>query len=368
MEYINWLNGKLGTDIYESKYQSGSDVDLDAFFTRVSNGNKKVKDLIVNKQFIFGGRILANRGLKDRKLTLSNCYVIAPPEDNIESIFECASKLARTFSYGGGCGIDISNLRPRGASTSNAAKESSGAVSFMHIMSTITGTIAQNGRRGALMISMDVNHPDIQEFIDCKTDLKRVQFANISVRVNNDFMKAVENDDDYILRWPCDTQFVWYNEPIEYNKLYKAIDDRGQLSCYYKKVKAKELFNKLAYNNWDYAEPGILYWDNITQHNMLNNNPNFKYAGTNPCAEEPLPAGGSCLLGSLVLSGFVENPFTHKAHFNFDKFEEAVCVAVAALNQVLLEGEKLHPLREQRESVYDWKQIGLKISRPIKTA
>lgn len=130
--------------------------------------------------------------LKIKKGSLSNCYVLPAPEDNLESILECAKQMARTFSYGGGVGIDLSNLRPRGATTHNAAKESSGPVSFMDLFSQVTQTISQNGRRGATMISLSINHPDIEEFIDCKTDLDRVKYANISVRVTDDFMKAVE--------------------------------------------------------------------------------------------------------------------------------------------------------------------------------
>ena len=353
LQIKKWVNGDIGYDIFNGKYRHNNET-LEEFFDRVSGGFEPIRQLIAEKKFLFGGRILANRGIKDKKVTLSNCYVLAPPEDNLESIFECSGKLARTYSYGGGCGIDLSLLRPAGATTHNASKESSGPVSFMEIFSQVTGTISQNGRRGALMISMDVNHPDIESFIDCKTDLSKVNFANISIRVNDDFMKAVEEDKDYFLRWPCNTPApVAVADNCEYNVLYQSN------GSYFKRVKAKKLFEKLSFNNWNYAEPGILYWDNISQNNMLNQHLDFAYAGTNPCAEEPLPAGGSCLLGSLNLSEFVVNPFTHKAYFDFDGFEEAVAIAVIALNQVLKEGADLHPLAEQRQSVKDWRQIGL---------
>lgn len=287
MTVEEWLNNnELALKIWHNKYQNGNET-FEEWLDRVSAKDERVQRLILEKKFIFGGRILANRGITDRKVTYSNCYVIAPPEDNIESIFECAGKLARTFSYGGGCGVDLSKLRPRGAKTNNAAKESSGSVSFMDIFSSVTGTIAQNGRRGALMISLDINHPDIEEFIDCKTDLSRVNFANISVRVNDKFMKAVENDEDYILRWPC-TEYDTFNYEINapYNELKSTVSIQGN-RVYYKRVKAKELFNKLVKNNWNYAEPGILYWDRISNYNLVANDPNFSYAGTNPCAEEP---------------------------------------------------------------------------------
>ena len=271
-----WLNNnKLSCDIYNKKYRNEEE-SFEEFLNRVSHEYEPIKNLIINKKFIFGGRILANRGISGRKTSLSNCYVVTPPEDNLESIFECASKLARTYSYGGGCGINLSNLRPKGAITHNAAKESTGPVSFMDIYSQVTGTISQSGRRGALMISLDINHPDIEDFIDCKTDLSKVNYANISVMVNDKFMEAVEKDEDYILRWPCDSNIDSVQGNLSYNNLYSI----GNI--YIKKVKARNLFNKLVKNNWDYAEPGILYWDRIQGYNLLDNT-DFKYAGTNPC-------------------------------------------------------------------------------------
>ena len=355
----DWLgDNDLALAIYNKKYRNG-DETFEEFLKRISGNNPTIQELILEKKFIFAGRILASRGIASRKVTYSNCYVVTPPEDNIESIFECGKRLARTYSYGGGCGTDLSNLRPNGSVVHNASKTSSGPVSFMDMFSQITQTISQNGRRGALMLSLDVRHPDIEEFIDCKTDLNRVQFANISVRVSSDFMKAVETNSDYLLHWPCDMDISKQEiEKIEeYNKLVVVETQCGPV--YLKKVKAIDIFNKLAKNNWDYAEPGMLFWDNIEGHNLLNNDPNFKYAGTNPCAEEPLPAGGSCLLGSLNLSEFVLWPFTERAQIDWDRLEEATRLAVRALNLVLIEGVTLHPLEEQRNSVSQWRQIGL---------
>ena len=150
MTVQEWLgeNNQLGIDIWEKKYQRNGE-DFEQWLDRVSGENEDVRRLIKEKKFLFGGRILSNRGAyKDgEKVTYSNCYVVTPPEDNIESIFNCASKLARTFSYGGGCGIDIGKLAPRGAKVNNTAKATSGAVSFMDLYSLVTGLIGQNGRR-----------------------------------------------------------------------------------------------------------------------------------------------------------------------------------------------------------------------------
>ena len=342
MTIEEWLGeeNQLGMDIWTKKYcQEGE--DFEAWLNRISGGNQEIAEYIRQKKFLFGGRILSNRGLQEqgRKITFSNCYVIAPPEDEIESIFDCAKKLARTYSYGGGCGIDISKLAPRGAKINNAAKETSGSVSFMDLYSMVTGLIGQNGRRGALMISIDCSHPDVQEFIELKTDLDKVTKANISVRIHEDFMEAVKKNEDYLLHYTRQAT----GEVIE------------------KTVSARELFRRIAETNWDYAEPGALFWDRITSWNLLSNTEEFSYAGVNPCAEEPLPAGGSCLLGSINLSQFVQNPFTDNASFDFEGLKDCVRASVRALNEVLEEGLPLHPLAEQRESVARWRQIGLGI-------
>ena len=164
MTVQEWLgkDNQLGQDIWERKYRYENE-SFDKWIERVSGGNTTIAQLIKDKKFLFGGRILANRGLenKGRKISLSNCYVIEPPEDNIESIFDCAKKLARTYSYGGGCGVDISKLSPRGAKVNNAAKETTGSVSFMDLYSMVTGLIGQSGRRGALMLSLSCEHPDL---------------------------------------------------------------------------------------------------------------------------------------------------------------------------------------------------------------
>ena len=342
MTVEEWLGeeNQLGTDIWTKKYRNEGE-DFEAWVQRISGGNEEIGKYIKEKKFLFGGRILSNRGLhkQGRKVTYSNCYVIAPPEDEIEDIFDCAKKLARTYSYGGGCGIDISKLSPRGAKINNAAKETSGAVSFMELYSLVTALIGQNGRRGALMISIDCSHPDVTEFIELKTDLDKVTKANISIRIHEDFMKAVKNNEEYLLHYTRETT----GEVIE------------------KKVNARDLFRRITETNWDYAEPGALFWDRVESWNLLSNTKEFSYAGVNPCAEEPLPAGGSCLLGSINLSAFVENPFTDEAYFDFDEFKKCVQASVRALNEVLEEGLPLHPLKEQRESVEQWRQIGLGI-------
>lgn len=333
MTVQDWLgaDNQLGIDIWERKYRR-NDETFDQWLDRVSGNDSRVRELIVKKKFIPGGRILSNRGITNSRVTYSNCYVIAPPEDSIEAIYESRMKLARTYSYGGGCGIDISKLAPAGAKVHNQAERTTGAVSFMQGYSQTTEEIGQNGRRGALMISLDCHHPDLPEFIDIKTKENSVTKANISVRVTDDFMKAVENNADWTMTFTRPET----GETIE------------------RTLPAKQLFNRLCENNWNWAEPGMLFWDNITKYNLLSENSEFEYAGVNPCAEEPLPAGGSCLLGSINLAEFVQN-----GEFMFDDFYHTINIAVRALNDILDEGLPLHPLQEQRDSVGDWRQIGL---------
>lgn len=337
MTVQEWLGteNQLGQDIWERKYRYENET-FDEWINRVSGGNSEIANLIKEKKFLFGGRILANRGLenKGRKISLSNCYVIEPPEDNIESIFDCAKKLARTYSYGGGCGVDISKLSPRGAKVNNAAKETTGSVSFMDLYSMVTGLIGQAGRRGALMLSLSCEHPDLEEFIGIKSDLDRVTKANISIRITDKFMAAVKNKTPFTL---------------SFTRL-----ETGETIT--KEIDAYEMFHKMCEMNWDYAEPGMLFWDRINNWNLLSCDDEFEYAGTNPCAEEPLPAGGSCLLGSINLAEFACD-----TGFDFESFKHCVKSSVIALNEVLDEGLPLHPLEEQRESVYDWRQIGLGI-------
>ena len=335
MKIEDWLgeDNQLGIDIWHRKYQRNGET-FDQWLDRVSINNQYIRNLIIQKKFLPAGRILSNIGIDDEKCSLSNCYVITPPEDSIESIYKTCSKLARTYSYGGGCGIDISNLAPEGAKVHNQAKATSGAVSFMDTFSQVTQQIGQNGRRGALMISISDTHPDLEKFITIKSDLNKVNYANISVRISDAFMKAVEEDKDWELKFER--------------------KETGEVIS--KTVKAKELFRKLCEQNWDYAEPGMLFWDRINNYNLLSNTKSFKYAGVNPCAEEPLPAGGSCNLCAINLSAFVKD-----AEFDFDDFSYVVQEAVKYQNEILTEGLKRHPLKEQQESVANYRQIGIGI-------
>lgn len=346
-----WLgeDNTLGLDIWKKKYADGR--TYNEWMYDVTGGDMQLAKLIESKKFLFGGRILANRNNASvtSKKTYSNCYVIAPPEDNLESIFNTAKKLARTFSYGGGCGIDLSKLSFKGAAIHNAAKSSSGVVSFMELYDKTTEIIGQNGRRGALMMSLSSNHPDILEFIDVKRDLKKINNANLSVRVDDDFMiKARDTDEE--------------NYELIFNRSMYDSDTKTEKDMSGTKINPNALLMKLSEYNWETGEPGILFWDNIRRGGLLSNEPGFNYGGVNPCAEEPLPSGGSCLLGALNLSAFCKWDNDYNSYiFDYLDFIDAIDISVRALNKVLDEGVNLHPLREQTESVTRWRQIGLGI-------
>lgn len=333
-----WDMTDLQRDIYEKKYKYDSE-SFDVFLTRVSGGNEYIKKAVRDKRFMPAGRILAGRGLDKigRKITLSNCYVMPQVEDSIEDIFDTAKYLARTYSFGGGCGLTLSKLRPKGARVNNAAATTTGAVSFMDLFSLVTGLIGMRGRRGALMLNLDVGHPDIEEFINVKNDLTKVTYANISVNITDQFMEAVKNDEMF--------------------ELYFKVESSGEEIR--KQVKAKELFRQLAKNNWRMAEPGILYQDRINSWHLMSEDKSFEYAGVNPCAEEPLPAFGSCNLSSINLSEYVLRPFTENAEVDWERLRRGVREGVVYLNEILDENMNLHPLEQQREMSAKLRQIGL---------
>lgn len=340
MKIQEWLGNenKLGMDIWERKYRF-KDETFEDWLERVSNGNEELKELIRDKKFLFGGRILSNRGLQNhgRKVTYSNCYVAERPDDSIEGIFDTAKKVARTFSYGGGIGVDLANLAPRGAKIRNSAKETTGAVSFMTLYDLTTGLIGQNGRRGALMLSMPCNHPDLEEFITVKSEEDAITKANISVRFDDEFMEAVRKNELY--------------------DLYFEREETGEKIV--KRVNAREILYKFAKNNHDWGEPGALFWDRVTNWGLLSEYPDDLFEGVNPCGEEPLIKWGACLLGSFNLRAYVKTNEYGGKYFDVDEFNKDVGTVVRAMNEVLDEGMDLHPLKEQRESAKNWRQIGI---------
>jgi ribonucleoside-diphosphate reductase alpha chain len=291
--------------------------------------------LLSNFKFIPGGRILFGAG-QNRRSTLLNCYYMPIKEDSIEGIFEWCKEAARTYSFGGGVGTDISILRPKGAPVNNSAIYSTGAVSFMDLLSTTTGTIGQAGRRGALMITINVSHPDIQEFIDVKNDTERsrVNFANISVKISDEFMRAVEEDRDFELKFE--------NEKVKYTKT----------------VRARNIWEKLVKSAWASAEPGVIFWDAVKKYSPTEY-AGMEVNGVNPCSEQALEDYGNCCLGNVNLSPFVKDAFTEEASIDWENLERAFKHSVRFLDNVLDYNMNKHPLVYQTKSSMHSRRIGV---------
>lgn len=268
------------------------------------------------KYIIPGGSVMSGCGT-GALVSLSNCFVIGSPKDSYSEIMKTRSQQAQLMKRRGGVGYDLSQLRPRGARVNNAARSSTGAASFMDVCSDITNEVAQNGRRGALMLSMSINHPDIEEFITKKQDLTKVTGANISVKVTDEFMQAVMEDKDYILRFPVDDDMTLYNyyigheATLEYGKLYQ-----NSVYGFIKKVRARELWNTLMHCAWNTAEPGIMFEGAMHNYSPDGVYPDFKMVGTNPCGEIPMGPFDSCRLIHINLASYIVNPFTDKAHID----------------------------------------------------
>ncbi len=232
-------------------------------------------------------------------MSASNCTVIDSPADDMGSIMDAGNQMAQLMKRRCGVGVDISNLRPHSAPVNNAAVSSSGAYSFADYYSYISRMIGQKGRQGALMITLDVRHPDAERFATMKKDITKVTGANVSLKITDDFMKAVEKDSDFVLRWPVE------------GKLKKR-----------RKIRAQNLFDVIVKSAYLTGDPGLLMWDNVCKNLPADFYPEFKTIATNPCAEIPLSANDCCRLISLCLSNYVSNPYSSGAQFDFELFKK----------------------------------------------
>ena len=251
------------------------------------------------------GSPMAVVGNPYQTMSASSCVVVEAPADSIHSIMDTGKSLAQLYKRRCGTGLSLSLLRPEGASVNNSARTTTGAWSFADFFSNVCRMIGQNGRRGALMETLDVRHPDIFNFISMKHDRTRVTGANISVQVVDEFMEAVEKDTEFVLRWPVDSS----------------------VPTVVKTVRARDLWHALAAAACIDAEPGVLFWDTICRELPSDYYPGFKTQATNPCSELPLNPNGSCILTAVNLYGFVRNKFEPDAWFDFECFREQVRLA-----------------------------------------
>lgn len=275
------------------------------------------------------GSVMASLGNKNVLASLSNCVVLPEIEDSYGGIFYTDQQLAQLFKRRCGVGIDLSTIRPAGMRVSNAAGTTSGAVSFMERFSNTTREVAQHGRRGALMITMDIAHPDIENFVTIKQDLSKVTGANISVRISDEFMQAVESNSEFTLRFPVDSE-----SPV-----------------FSKKINARQLWNTIIECAHRTAEPGIIFWDRQHHYSTSSIYPGYKNVSTNPCSEIAMQGGDSCRLIAVNLLSFVEKPFTGDANFNHEKFYEVVYESQRLMDDLVdLELEAIQRILKKVES------------------
>ena len=299
----------------------------DKFITRKSNHltEDEIYSYLKNFQYIVPqGSPMMGIGNNHVNVSLSNCVVVDNPQDSVSSIMDAGKDLANLFKRRCGVGLDISDLRPEGAPVNNSARTTTGAWSFADFYSYVCRMIGQNGRRGALMISMDIRHPDIEQFVKMKHDLTKVTGANVSVKITDEFMEAVENGTPFTLQFPVNSETPEYTADVDASSLWTSIVESATKT----------------------AEPGLLMWDNITKNLPAHCYPAFETKTTNPCGEIPLSAYDSCRLISLNLKNLVKNSFQKNAEFDFGKLQQIAAIGMRLSDDLVeLELEKLENIR-----------------------
>ena len=376
-------------DIWDSKYRLKTaqseplDQDVNATFQRVAQALSQVeknKTLQAKWQKKFewamrwgaipAGRIMSNAGASKHKPATStiNCTVSGIIEDSMQGILDKVQQAGLTLKAGCGIGYEFSTLRPKDAFVNGAGAYTSGPLSFMDIYDKMCFTVSSaGGRRGAQMATFDVSHPDVLDFIKAKRENGRLRQFNLSLLITDEFMRAVSENTDWPLVFPlCEKeqvresldldnpkQLIWKDWPTTTGYI---VNDLGQVACkVYRTIKAQRLWNVIMSSTYDFAEPGFILIDKV---NQMNNNwfcENIR--ATNPCGEQPLPPHGSCLLGSINLTRFVDQPFTEHAQFDWAKYKEVVAVFTRMLDNVV-EINAL-PLPEQEYEIRNKRRHGM---------
>lgn len=376
------------TTVVKKKYCINNELTYDDVITRFKNGLEKdfqtnvlrkeykdIKDIIPTrmkqKKFIPAGSVLY--GYKNNlKSSLSNCYYIPIEKDSIEGIYTFLQNTARTYSWRGGVGTDISILRPRATKVNNSAITSSGAVSFMPLMSESTNTIGQNGRRGASIITISDWHPSVLDFIRCKSEpekvfdfdyinkhLPKVHYANISVKLSKLFFECAEKDEDWKFVFPdIEKDKDFYNKNWN-GDIQEWIQKGGSIKIH-GSIKAREMLKLISEKAWLSAEPGVLYWNNVLDSTPLAKIPEGKPRGVNPCGEQILPNWGNCLLSAVVLYKYVIDPFTTSAKLDLYNLLQDLKYYQYFLDY-LIDINK-HPLKEQNDTDRLLRKIGLEFT------
>jgi ribonucleoside-diphosphate reductase alpha chain len=314
---------------------------------------EEVFDLIKNFKYIVPqGSPMAGIGNPFQIASLSNCFVIGTDgtSDSYGGIMKIDQEQVQLMKRRGGVGHDLSHIRPKGSPVKNSALTSTGLVPFMERYSNSTREVAQDGRRGALMLSVSINHPDAEDFIDAKMEQGKVTGANVSVRIDDAFMKAVEAEENYIQKFPIHSASPKFS----------------------KEVQAADLWQKIVHNAWKSAEPGILFWDTIIRESVPDcyADLGYKTVSTNPCGEIPLCPYDSCRLLAINLLSYVDQPFTKKAAFNFNLFKKHVAAAQRIMDDIIdLELEKIDGILKKitdDPELEETKMVELQLWRNIK--
>lgn len=370
LEYFK--GDQLATNVWISKYalkdKKGNILELnpDMMHKRLAKEVARIEKKYLNpmfedeiyslikdfRYFVFAGSPAYGIGNNFLLSSLANCFLIGNGCDSYGGILYDDQELVQLMKRRGGVGHDLSYIRPNGSKILNSARSSSGVVTFAERFSNSTREVAQSGgRRGALLLSIHIKHPDSGDFISCKHDKNKITGANVSVRIDRGFMEAVKNDSDYYQTFPVDLHerdeilvpFIEedLNGNIKYNKLYTLSNN-----CYAKKVKARELWNKIVHHATLDAEPGMLFWDTVIEESIAScYGDKWKEKSCNPCGEIPLNPYDSCRLSSLNLYSYVEDPFTDKVKFNWELFEEHCKIGQRIMDDFVdLEEEKINKI------------------------
>lgn len=339
----HWYDNEISRGILAAKYYHEGETTPQQFIDRVSSIFKgdfreRMKEYITDGDFSPAGRTLYAAGSRGKfKVSMSNCYILPSPEDNLESIFHSNYEIARIFSYGGGIGINISNLRPAGSRVHNVARTSTGAVSFMKIFNTTGEVISQNGRRGAQMVGLNCSHPDIYEFLHIKQNEEKLSSMNISILFTDEFMEAVRDDKEYTLRFHVEST----GENIE------------------RTIRARDFFREFCETQWDWGDPGALFSDRLNDYHLLAGYDEYQIEITNPCGEFGGNAYNACNLGSINLYNMIDDKFGNAPSLNEEKFKQAVYDGIIALDEIVSYGYETQPLDENRTCIDDWRSLGL---------
>ena len=343
MTVKDWLgeDNQLAQDIWRRKYQHNNE-SFEEWLDRVSAGDNELRKLIIEKKFLMGGRTLANRGLNNTG-SLFNCYSRGYIEDDYYDIMDAAKDIGITFKAQGGQGISLTKLRPKGTPI-KSEYYSDGIVPFMKIFNEVTAGTSQGGaRKGALMLSIDARHKEAETFIKIKSKEGEIEKANLSLELDDEFMRAVEK----------------YYDTGEVVVLHEKRNYSGHEIEY--DVTPIEIFKMLVDNCYDWADPACLFTNRFRNYNLMQFDEDYEIETCNPCGEQPLPKHGACCLSSLNLSEFIVNPYTPQAHLNTADLLSAIDVGIRTLDKLIDENYNRHPLQQQRDMSYNYRNIGLGI-------